>query len=96
MGKFKEEFKEVSSRELRAGVISKHIGEMLDEIVKANNTPAEDTAHYCNIMILFLREIMINTAYIADHLDKVSIPEFPDNNIKKGVDAVGKHEELNS
>ena len=24
------------------------------------------------------------------------IPEFPDNNIKKGVDAVGKHEELNS
>lgn len=96
MGKFKEEFKEVSSRELRAGIISKHIGEMLDEIVKSHNTPAEDTANYCNIMILFLREIMINTASIADHLDKVSIPEFPDNNIKKGVDAVGKHEELNS
>ena len=96
MGKFKEEFKEVSSRELRAGIISKHIGDMLDEIVKANNTPAEDTAHYCNIMILFLREIMINTASIADHLDKVSIPEFPDNNIKKGVDDIGKHEELNS
>ena len=96
MGKFKKEFQDVESRTLRAGVISKHIGEMLDEIVKADNTPAEDTAHYCNIMILFLREIMINTAVIADHLDKVSIPDYPDNNIKKGVDAVGKHEELNS
>lgn len=96
MGKFKEEFKDASSRELRAGIISKHIGDMLTEISKADGTPAEDTAHYCNIMILFLREIMINTAVIADHLDKVSIPDYPDNNIKKGVDAVGKHEELNS
>ena len=96
MGNFKEEFKEASARELRAGVISKRVGEMLYEIVKSDSTPAEDTAHYCNIMILFLMEIMINTAYIADHLDKVSIPDYPDNNIKKGVDAVGKHEELNS
>ena len=38
---------------------------------------------------------LTNTAVIADHLDKVSIPDYPDNNIKKGVDAVGKHEELN-
>lgn len=69
----------MASRSKMAETLSKHIGYMLDEIVKADNTSAEDTAHYCNIMILFLREIMYNTAIIADYCANHSIPDYPNN-----------------
>lgn len=64
-------------REHRALTLSKEIGKILDNIVKADGTPEEDTSNYCNIMVVFLREIMFNTAIIADYCNNHSIPEYP-------------------
>lgn len=56
------------SRVQRAKKISKDVGEMLQFIVEADTDAIEDTAHYANLSIIFLREIMYNTAIIADKL----------------------------
>lgn len=56
------------SRYERAKKLDKIVGELLTAISKADTDAIEDTAHYTNISILFLREIMVNTAIIADKL----------------------------
>lgn len=59
----------MSSRVERAKKISVDVGELLTRIVRADSDPIEDTANYTNISIIFLREIMYNTAIIADKLN---------------------------
>lgn len=58
----------MSIRYERAKKLDKMVGELLTTISKADTDAIEDTAHYTNISILFLREIMVNTAIIADKL----------------------------
>jgi hypothetical protein len=70
------------SRVERADYFDKKASEMLKVISESDNTPEENTAHYANLSIIFLREIMMNTAIIADHINKLNTLEYP--NIEKG------------
>lgn len=70
------------SRVDQADFYDKKIGEMLQTISKVEATPEEDTAHYTNLSIVLLREIMMNTAIIADHINRLNTLEYP--NIEKG------------
>lgn len=56
------------SRYERAKKIDKEVGKMLQVISEADTDAIEDTAHYHNLSLVFLREIMINSAIIADKL----------------------------
>ena len=69
----------MSSRYERANKLDKEIGKMLQVISKADTDAIEDTAHYTNVSLLFLREIMVNSAIIADYCANHSIPDFPNN-----------------
>lgn len=53
------------------------VSELLKAISTSNATPEEDTALYINLSIIFLREIMMNTAIIADYCANHSIPDYP-------------------
>lgn len=70
------------SRVEQADYFDKKVSEMLKVISASNTTPEENTAHYNNLSLIFLREIMINTAIIADHINKLNTLEYP--NIEKG------------
>ena len=61
----------------RVKKIDKEIGKLLELISKADSDAVEDNAHYTNISLLFLREIMVNTAIIADYCANHSIPDYP-------------------
>lgn len=56
------------SRYERAKKIEKEVGKMLQVISEADTAAIEDTAHFNNLSLIFLREIMINSAIIADKL----------------------------
>lgn len=70
------------SRVEQADYFDKKVSEMLKVISESNTTPEESTAHYNNLSLIFLREIMINTAIIADHIKRLNTLEYP--NIEKG------------
>ena len=53
------------------------VSELLKAISTSHATPEEDTAHYINLSIIFLRDIMMNTAIIADYCANHSIPDYP-------------------
>ena len=79
------------SRHERAKKIDKEVGKMLQVISEADTDAIEDTAHYHNLSLVFLREIMINSAIIADKLT--------DKNTKRKVGDLGdedKPEEINT
>lgn len=71
-----------SSRVEWADFFDKKGSEILKAISEAKTTPEEDIAHYNNLSIIFLREIMMNTAIIADHIKRLNTLEYP--NIEKG------------
>lgn len=70
------------SRVEQADYFDKKVSEMLKVITEAESTPEESTAHYNNLSLIFLREIMMNTAIIADHIKRLNTLEYP--NIEKG------------
>lgn len=70
------------SRVEQADYFDKKVSEMLKVITEAKSTPEESTAHYNNLSLIFLREIMMNTAIIADHIKRLNTLEYP--NIEKG------------
>lgn len=70
------------SRVEQADYFDKKVSEMLKVISESEVTPEESTAHYNNLSLIFLREIMINTAIIADHIKRLNTLEYP--NIEKG------------
>ena len=67
------------SRVDQADYFDNKISDMLKVISASDETPEENTAHYSNISLIFLREIMINTAIIADYCANHSIPDYPNN-----------------
>lgn len=70
------------SRVEQADHFDKKVSEMLKVITEVESTPEESTAHYNNLSLIFLREIMMNTAIIADHINRLNTLEYP--NIEKG------------
>lgn len=67
----------MQSRYEYAKLLDKEVGKLLKNISIADSDAIEDTAHYANISILFLREIMVNTAIIADYCANHSVPDYP-------------------
>ncbi len=66
----------------QADYFDKKVSEMLKVISASEATSEENVAHYTNLSMIFLREIMMNTAIIADHINKLNTLEYP--NIEKG------------
>lgn len=60
--------KKTTSCKEQAIEISKQTSKMLSDIIEADLNPEEDTALLLNIECLFLKQIMYNTAIIADNV----------------------------
>lgn len=67
----------MASRTQTAESLSKSMGEMFDANVKGKYSPVEMISNYCSMFMVFMREIMCNTAIIADYCANHSIPDFP-------------------
>lgn len=52
----------------RAKRIDGSIGKVMNDIVKEDLPAVQNTEHYTQMSLIFLREIMYNTAIIADKL----------------------------
>lgn len=76
--------KKRTTRYDRAVYVDETVGDMLAKRLGDKSTCNEDTAFNTGIMLIMLREIMVNTAIIADHITNGSgTLEYPSN--RKGV-----------
>ena len=64
-------------REQRALVKTKEVGNILKDITDADMTAEETTACIVNLQLALLKELVINTAIIADYCANHSIPDYP-------------------
>ena len=64
-------------REHRSLDLTKRVGDMLTEINEADLTPDETTSCLVNLQMALLKELVLNTAIIADYCANHSIPDYP-------------------
>lgn len=73
------------SRVDQADFFDSQISDMLKVISNTDTTPIEDLVSYNNLSLIFLREIMTNTAIIADYCKAHSIPVYPNKCERRDV-----------
>ena len=64
-------------RENRALEKLKGVGKILKDISEGDLTPDETTACIVNLQMALLKELVLNTAIIADYCANHSIPDYP-------------------
>lgn len=73
-------------REHRSLNITKMVGDMLTTINDADLTPDETTASLVNLQMVLLKELVINTAIIADYCANHSVPDYPNKEERSRAD----------
>ena len=64
--------KKMSCKE-KSDYVEENVGELLRKIIEADMTPEEDSALFLHASMIILKQIMYNTAIIADYVkDKES------------------------